>query len=593
MSPITPFITQQVNKFYDYMATVFLEYNQLPEKPVIKIAVKPVPAKSATSNTSHEEPAAPTSVANESVMESVNESESEAKVEETRVQSFAEYFLYKLYYNYGIKRRMVNTDIALLFYAKNLRGYKPTEWITMLCRHMMLDMRNMRVISLGVTKAMKLEDFCTMHDIKLDDASTNLISDASDRGASKFSMFKFPEGTMMTYNPSLSKYHVEIAVASNGGGDDDEEADEDAKESVKHQAEIEANIQQQFARQFPQKCAEQMQYSTRKVVGTGRFSSLKTFMEMFNENNAIGHANIENIPDEVISNKVLIFNIEHPENRVVSNNVRNYNTLCAVYQLKSDVICTDQFSKIVSLLGEKPLDENLIDEWRNRMISAFAELGHDMIHAVDINQFAEEVAVMGVRLNVPECIKSFGNTKSASASGESVTIDKLSMSQLVNIVHSRPKDFQGYILYGINGSRTKIMNPKYKELRTLKGNKPIVIEQWNTKNLFYLYWRLVKLQMIPQFITEFDTTGGWSYNQLFYWFATLARGYAINLFRVYHTSFVKKTMDKYNIPYSMKPMCGDLHTMYKTNKMPISQSMVETLFFVFFTSNYFIKYRDQ
>jgi hypothetical protein len=123
------------------------------------------------------------------------------------------------------------------------------------------------------------------------------------------------------------------------------------------------------------------------------------------------------------------------------------------------------------------------------------------------------------------------------------------------------------------------MNPKYKELRTLKGNKPIVIEQWNTKNLFYLYWRLVKLQMIPQFITEFDTTGGWSYNQLFYWFATLARGYAINLFRVYHTSFVKKTMDKYNIPYSMKPMCGDLHTMYKTNKMPISQSMVENYIF--------------
>ena len=55
----------------------------------------------------------------------------------------------------------------------------------------------------------------------------------------------------------------------------------------------------------------------------------------------------------------------------------------------------------------------------------------------------------------------------------------------------------------------------------------------------------------------------------------MARGYAINLFRVYHNSFVKKSIDKYNIPYSMKPMCGDLHNMYKTNKIPISQSSTQ------------------
>ena len=123
------------------------------------------------------------------------------------------------------------------------------------------------------------------------------------------------------------------------------------------------------------------------------------------------------------------------------------------------------------------------------------------------------------------------------------------------------------------------MNTKYKELKILKGNKPIVLEQWNTKNLFYLYWRLMKLQLIPQFIAEFDESGGWSYNQLFYWFANVARGYSINLFKVYHHSFVKKTFEKTNIPYSMKPMCGDLHNMYKANKCPISQTMVEQYIF--------------
>ena len=29
----------------------------------------------------------------------------------------------------------------------------------------------------------------------------------------------------------------------------------------------------------------------------------------------------------------------------------------------------------------------------------------------------------------------------------------------------------------------------------------------------------------------------------------------------------------------MKPMCGDLHNMYKNNKVPISQSMVEQYVF--------------
>jgi hypothetical protein len=185
-----------------------------------------------------------------------------------------------------------------------------------------------------------------------------------------------------------------------------------------------------------------------------------------------------------------------------------------------------------------------------------------------------------VNLFLPDSIRSFGNTKQIEAdASKTINIWELSINQLNDIVQNRPKDFQGYIIYGEDGSRTKIMNTKYKELKTLKGNKPIVIEQWNTKNLFYLYWRLMKLQLIPQFIAEFDMTGGWSYNQLFYWFASLAQGYSVNLFRVYHNSFVKKSMDKYNIPYSMKPMCGDLHNMYKANKVPISQSMVEQYVF--------------
>jgi len=562
------FLIQQVDAFYAYMATMYLEYYQLNEKPTIKVS-KQVEVDAEL------DMGVDTDTPSNVPMETL-------EIEETREQTFAEYFLYKLYYNYGVKRRMVAPDIALLFYAKSLKGYKATEPITMLCRHMMLDTRTMRIISLGVPKAMKLEAFCQKLDINSEDAGTNVDAD----GTPKFTMYRFPEGTMMTYNPSLAKYNVNpIELANLQDMDFDDaavdagETGDGAKEALAHAVEIEATIQQQFANQFP----KQIQYSTRKVPGTGRFSSLKTFMEMFNENNSAAGVNMELIPAELIQDKVLVFNIEHIENRVVSAMVRNYNTLCAVYQFKSDDDCNRQYEAIYNVGLLHGVETN--DETRSKIQSLFHELGRNMVVALDLNEFNKQLVGYGVSLFLPDSIRSFGNTKqdntqeSKSQESKTINIWELSMNQLNDIVQNRPKDFQGYIIYGKDGSRTKIMNDKYKQLKTLKGNKPIVIEQWNTKNLFYLYWRLMKLQLIPQFIAEFDMTGGWSYNQLFYWFASLAHGYSVNLFRVYHNSFVKKSMDKYNIPYSMKPMCGDLHNMYKANKVPISQTMVEQYVF--------------
>jgi hypothetical protein len=536
------FLTQQVDAFYSYMATVYLEYYQLSEKPIIKIS---------------------TQVDGGVASDTQNNTPIEL---ETKEQTFVEYFMFKLYYNYGIKRRMVAPAIALLFYDKGLKGYKPADMITMLCRHMMLDTRTMRIISLGISKAMTLEAFCQKLEINTADAATNIGTD----GTPKFMIYRFPEGTMLTYNPSLAKYNVNATEIANQDNDNENLADGgDAgdKEARAHAAEIEATIQEQFTRQF----SKQMQYSTRKVPGTGRFSSLKTFMEMFNENNNSAGVNLELIPAEVIEDKALVFNIEHLENRVVSSVVRNYNTLCAVYQFKSDSDCNARYSEINTV--ELTQGNNIDEEMQCKIQSLFKELGHNMVVSLDLNKFNKQLIEYGVNLFLPDEIRSFGYDS------KTINIGELNINQLNDIVQNRPKDFQGYIIYGNDGSRTKIMNDKYKQLKTLKGNKPIVIEQWNTKNLFYLYWRLMKLQLIPQFIAEFDMTGGWSYNQLFYWFASLAHGYSVNLFRVYHNSFVKKSMDKYNIPYSMKPMCGDLHNMYKNNKVPISQSIVEQYVF--------------
>lgn len=565
------FLAQQVDAFYAYMATVYLEYYQLKEKPVIKMP-KQIDIESDAV------PVPKTEIDVES-NDIVNAMET-IEIEESRVQTFPEYFLYKLYYNYGVKRRMVNTNIALLFYAKALKGYNATDPITMLCRHMMLDTRNMRIISLGIPKAIKLEQFCKQLNINPEDATTNIM----DNGISKFQMYKFPEGTMITYNPSLAKYNINTTELANqqdmdvdyfaGESRESTDSGESDKEAKKHSAEIEATIQTHFSKQIH----TDIQYSTRKVVGTGKFSSLKTFMELFNENNEAVGINLSLIPSEVIQDKALVFNIEHSENQVVSTIVRNHNTLCAVYHFKSDLDSTQQYkniNKIELQQGIVPEDE-IITTVRN----LFQILGQNMVKALDLKEFNTQLQAYGVSLFLPDCIYSFGNTKQYDyCEKANINIWELNINQLNDIVQNRPKDFQGYIIYGKDGSRTKIMNAKYKDLKILKGNKPIVIEQWNTKNLFYLYWRLMKLHLIPQFIKEFDMPGGTSYNQLFYWFASLAHGYSVNLFRVYHNSFVKKNMDKYNIPYSMKPMCGDIHNMYKATKVPISQSIIEQYIF--------------
>jgi hypothetical protein len=275
-----------------------------------------------------------------------------------------------------------------------------------------------------------------------------------------------------------------------------------------------------------------------------------------------------------------VFNIEHPENRVISTHLRNFNTLCAVFQFKNEITTQEQYNKIMEI-------EYSVDGAENAIRSAFEELGNDMITQIQVATFKKQVQEYNVNLHLPEIIKSFEKLEDDGVTKTTININELSFNQIDTIVQNKPKDFQGYIIYGLNGERSKFVNLKYKELRSLKGSKPIVIEQWNTKNLFNLYWRLVKEQKIEQFIREFDVNTGigelgdkqYMYTKLFNWFLGLVRIYALNLFKIYHNAFVKKTFQKAQIPFSMKPMCGDLHTEYLKNKVPISPTMVEQYIF--------------
>ena len=501
-------------------------------------------------------------------------------IETKPVQLFPQYLLYKLYYNYGIKRRMSNDYIALLYYSKTAKGYKKYEPITMLCRHMLFDLRYMRIISLGIPKAMHIDDFCKNYSIdkKNEETNTNVVNTIKNE---KYRLYYFTEGTMMTYNPSLKKYNITIINTESDDEDEDEETDyvhidkngeaktNEGKTNVEvltddlEKIDLDKNIEIQFNNQF--------MYSTRKVLGTGSFGSNKSFLDMFEENNKMYNTDLSIIPSELIKDTVLVFNIEHPENNIISTIKRNTNTLCAVFKFKPESSSINEFNTIMSIDYSGDNETLIYDGFKN--------LGTNMVTQIQVSNYKKYIndnSNSNVNLYLPKVVKSFSNKKN-----EIIEINSINIEKLEHIVNSKSKYFHGYILYGINGERTKITNKKYKDLCELKGNKPIVIDQSNTKNLFYLYCRLLKQNNVINFLKEFDVdnVGNVSYKQIFMWFYTLLHNYSLNLFKIYHYSFVKKTFNKPDIPYSLKPLCGDLHNMYKSNSTPITNTIVEQYLF--------------
>jgi len=574
------YINKLTNEFYKFVGEMYIEYNKnkVEEEFMTKFMNESVVSESIVSVSMEVDQLTPNmseiniNESNESkeFNESNESNESNKKNIKNTNTTFIEYLLFKLYYNYGIKRRMVNENIALLYYLKNLKGYKSNEPITMLCRHMLLDTRNIRIISLGIPKAVKLDDFCKSYNIDKDNEMTNF-----DSCNPKYRIYKFSEGTMLIYNPSLKKYSITTITTK------DDEYDEiiNDTELNNEKMSLDKSTQDLLDNNIEIKFNQQFMYSTRKVVGTGCFNSIKTFFEMFEENNNIANTNLENIPEDFINDKILVFNIEHPENRIISSQLRNFNTLCSVFQVKNENIVQSQYNNILQI--------NYSIDYEDAIRNAFKELGNNMVIQIQVATFKKQLQQYNVNLHLPEIIKSFETLDADGITKKKIKIEDLSITQIDEIVQKKPKDFQGYIMYGINGERTKFTNLKYKSLCSLKGSKPIIIEQWNTKNLFNLYWRLIKEEKIHEFIKEFDLNTGigelgnnqYMYTKLFNWFLSLVQIYSVNLFKVYHNSFVKKTLQKSQIPFSMKPMCGDLHTEYLKNKVPISPTMVEQYIF--------------
>ena len=558
----TTYINHLVDKFYEFMGESYIEYRKVSvtETPVTETPVTEATEATVTPAAPVETaPTAPTTI---------------------KYKTFVDYFLYKLYYNYGIKRHMVHENIALLYYSKTLKGYKASAEITILCRHMLLDINNLRIISLGIPKSIKIDAFCDLYNIDKNDEKTNFEKQNDDKSSLKYEIYEFIQGTMITYNPSLKVYNFTELPISNPV-DNNDNSDLFGNDLQKSEL-LEQNIEIQFNKQF--------MYSTRKIVGTGSYNGSRTFLEMFEENNTNNNVKLNDIPEDLLKDKVLVFNIDHPENQVLFNNSSHLNTLCAVFQFKSEELSKSQYQEIINITNLA----NLTDEDNEKIRNGFKQLALNMVTQIKLQTFNKSLVDLGIniKLDLPKLISEI-KIDLPDISGMPSAIDAPYVSNIKNIntfsinelekqLLTKSREYQGYIIYGTNGERTKIINPNFKEIMNLKGNKPINIEPKNTKNLFYLYWRLIKEKNIEKFISEFDKPNAntdCNYKKLFYWFYTLVHNFAMYLFKIYHYTFVKKTLIKQNIPYALKPLCGDLHKTYLENKTPITQTIVEQYLF--------------
>ena len=74
--------------------------------------------------------------------------------------NFLNVLLYRFMKDKGIKRKMNDRTIQL-FYDKNEKAYNKDDMVTQLCRSIVLDASNLRILSLGVTKSVDYETFKT------------------------------------------------------------------------------------------------------------------------------------------------------------------------------------------------------------------------------------------------------------------------------------------------------------------------------------------------------------------------------------------------------------------------------------------------
>lgn len=436
------------------------------------------------------------------------------------------------------------------YYDKRAPGFNKSDPLTMFCRHIVFDLNSLSIISTGLPGAIDYDNF--------------IMSQGSDG----ICIEEFLEGTMLVYNQRLGQFGQQSVTTTS----------EQSIEPESNQKPTATVAQNDWA------------LSTRRKLGTSFFNNPgKTFDQMFNDNNVIAHTDLTQIPCvDYLDDKVLVFNLEHSENRVVNPITNNRNTLVAVYQLPGDF---NNVQKSVNSLLNIAFNAHMANTSSSPSpsyspspsLSPSLDLRSDtlemlydglkqivMAHALvaEIKQLNVQAVVtdlmrLGVKgLNVPTRLFTYHGT-------EPLTV-------INSMIKNMDQYMAGVMLKTANETRrSKIRNPVHYNLLRIKGTRPITISDRNKHNLFEVYWNLRQrgLDAIQQFLEVFDNNLA-TYKNIFTWYEVLINGMNHQLFQEYHNVFVRKSMLPHAISYAFKPLCGELHKIYKTTRIPVSRDTV-------------------
>ena len=423
------------------------------------------------------------------------------KAEENTEIGFILYFMRKIRADKGIRYIALGNNIVLFTYDKSHSKYDRTDAVTQFCRHLMIDMDCFRIIQIGITKSLDINN------VYSNDVTQCLVQD-------------FIDGTMVIYNPSLKD---ENRFTIHSRQQNEEASEENAQLS------------------------DNKEVSTRTKVGTGTFNCGKTFKKQFEENLIQQGTLLQNIPEDMKLNTCYIFNTTTNEEHIANF---NGNVLVTVIRVKDEESCKTSWNGIIEEYDSKTSEELM--SWLDQ---AFSNHSENMVTSLNMYDIISSFKANGVGNIVIPAEYKFDT-----------------WGKLNDYVSNCPYyTFQGLNIWTSDGRRYKIRNPRYTFVRNMMGNYPITPDRANIKNLFYLYWRLVKEHNLNYFIQIFDTINDGFYSNLFNEFRNKTHHMTRDLFDWYQNVNVNHTKTvvqlhaqrKYLVPFSI-----ELHKKYKETRRP-------------------------
>ena len=142
--------------------------------------------------------------------------------------------------------------------------------------------------------------------------------------------------------------------------------------------------------------------------------------------------------------------------------------------------------------------------------------------------------------------------------------------------------FKGFTLKNKNNNRINFINENYSVVKNLKDKG-----SFNNKLLSYLYYRNNKL--LSEYLKYFknDSELFDKYRNIFFIFKNELHSNYVNL-------FIKKSIEKKDVPYQLKSHVFSLHEIYKTQKIKITNEVVNNYLYALpikrlcFSLNYYL-----